>query len=263
MREIHFDRDHRESPLIIRPCKDVDCSAHINYSAEIFVVFSGTVDTYLDFERVTLSAGEAIFIDSPQTHEFRTVGESDSAVFIFDTVNFSDLKRVLKGKRLQESKALLPPEVLSYIKQFVPTAQETVIFDALKIHSIVYPLIYSVIGSEPRLRECTLHGNDVISSALQIVVERYRDNITLSTISKELGINYVYLGRCIKEQLREGFVDILTGVRIEAARSLLKNSEMSISEVAYDCGFGSQRNFNRAFRRALGMTPSEYRKNGI
>ncbi len=260
MREIHFDRNHRTSPLIIRPCKNVDCPAHINYSAEIFVVFSGVVEACVDFEKITVSAGEAVFIDSPQTHEFRTVGESDSAVFIFDMVNFSDFKRMLAGKRLANNKAELSGELLSYVKGFVPETSDSVIYDAVRIHSIVYPLIFGVAGREPMLRERTLHGNDIVSSALQIIVERYGDNITLSTVSKELGINYVYLGRCIKEQLREGFVDILTGVRIEAARSLLKNSDMSISEIAYECGFGSQRNFNRAFHKIVGQTPREYRK---
>jgi AraC-like DNA-binding protein len=41
---------------------------------------------------------------------------------------------------------------------------------------------------------------------------------------------------------------------------MIKNSDMNISEIAYDSGFGSIRNFNRAFMEVYNITPTKYRK---
>jgi len=47
--------------------------------------------------------------------------------------------------------------------------------------------------------------------------------------------------------------------RIERAKSLLVEPQLSIAEVALRCGFGSQSNFTTAFRRLTNVTPGAYR----
>lgn len=51
----------------------------------------------------------------------------------------------------------------------------------------------------------------------------------------------------------------LTGIRLRRAVSLLRDSSMSVTEVALGCGFADPNYFSRAFRRMSGMTPSQYR----
>lgn len=48
-------------------------------------------------------------------------------------------------------------------------------------------------------------------------------------------------------------------LRMDMVKNLLRNSEMSISEVCYDCGFRNVPYFNRTFKRLLGMSPKQYR----
>jgi AraC family transcriptional regulator len=48
--------------------------------------------------------------------------------------------------------------------------------------------------------------------------------------------------------------------RLETARAMIATGRTSLSEIAHDCRFSSQSSFTRAFRRATGMTPAEYRR---
>ena len=48
--------------------------------------------------------------------------------------------------------------------------------------------------------------------------------------------------------------------RLETARAMIATGRTSLSQIAYDCRFSSQSSFTRAFRRATGMAPAEYRR---
>jgi AraC family transcriptional regulator len=48
--------------------------------------------------------------------------------------------------------------------------------------------------------------------------------------------------------------------RLEKAKKLLVDSDLTISDVAYDCGFASQSHLTRLFRKHLNITPKEYRQ---
>jgi len=49
-------------------------------------------------------------------------------------------------------------------------------------------------------------------------------------------------------------------IRIESACTMLRNTTLSIAEIAYSCGFNTPSTFNRLFQDKIGMTPGEYRK---
>ena len=48
--------------------------------------------------------------------------------------------------------------------------------------------------------------------------------------------------------------------RLESAKTMIATGRASLSEIAFNCQFSSQSSFTRAFRRAVGMTPAEYRQ---
>ena len=52
----------------------------------------------------------------------------------------------------------------------------------------------------------------------------------------------------------------VSGRRLENAKTMIATGHVSLSEIAFNCQFSSQSSFTRAFRRATGMTPAEYRR---
>jgi AraC-like DNA-binding protein len=88
----------------------------------------------------------------------------------------------------------------------------------------------------------------------------FHERIRTATVAKALQSNPDYLGRVYARAYGVSVTEAIHQYRLKHARSLLLDSDARISEVAYDCGFSDEGYFRRVFRRAEGMTPSEYRK---
>jgi AraC-like DNA-binding protein len=87
-------------------------------------------------------------------------------------------------------------------------------------------------------------------------------DINLSTLANDIAMPSRYLSQLINEKLKFSFYDFINKYRIlETTKRLADpaNSNLSIIDIAYDCGFNSKSVFNSAFKKYTGMTPKEYR----
>lgn len=79
----------------------------------------------------------------------------------------------------------------------------------------------------------------------------------------ELGYNTDYMRRLFKAEMGISPTDYLTEKRIECAKTLLKSGKvLSVTQIAYACGFYDSNYFTRLFKQNVGMVPTDYRKNG-
>ena len=60
--------------------------------------------------------------------------------------------------------------------------------------------------------------------------------------------------------MRKTYVSFLNEIRVANACKLLRNEDLSVAMVAYECGFNNLSNFNRNFKKVRGCSPTEYRK---
>jgi len=87
-------------------------------------------------------------------------------------------------------------------------------------------------------------------------------NLNMPSLAEAMSIRADVLSRLINEKFGKNFNDFINGYRIAEARNLLEKPEwanMKIAAVAIDCGFRSISAFNTAFKKSVGMTPSQYR----
>ncbi len=82
----------------------------------------------------------------------------------------------------------------------------------------------------------------------------------LEDIAKEAGFSPIYFHKIFKEYTGMSPNDYLLRKRIMESEEMLSNTDGTLSEIAYACGFGSQSYFQYVFRRETGMTPTAYRK---
>lgn len=99
-----------------------------------------------------------------------------------------------------------------------------------------------------------------IQAIITFMQENYREELSLETIADNFNTTPKYLSKLIKEKLGMNFVDYLAGLRIDAAKTLLKNNDMTISDIFSEVGFNNRNTFIRTFKKSTGLTPSEYRK---
>ena len=91
-----------------------------------------------------------------------------------------------------------------------------------------------------------------------------REGLTIGALADEVGVPEHRLRRLINDRLGyRNFAAFVNDRRIEAAKALLSNpakARVTVAAIAYDLGFGSLGPFNRAFKEATGLTPTEWRR---
>ncbi len=99
-----------------------------------------------------------------------------------------------------------------------------------------------------------------ISTILNYLNDHTDEKITLSSAAQVLGFHPQYFSVFFKKHFQYTFVDYLTTLRINKSLNDLIYSDRSITEIALRHGFSSHKTYSAAFRKAYGITPSEYRK---
>lgn len=94
---------------------------------------------------------------------------------------------------------------------------------------------------------------------LNYISEHFTEPLTLETTARTLGISRIHLSHIFSQQLHINFRQYINTLRIDLARTLLRNPSYSISQIAYQCGYGNQRTFHRAFLAQCGMPPNQFR----
>lgn len=102
-------------------------------------------------------------------------------------------------------------------------------------------------------------------SDLMALQQPYLDGeLTLAKLSQQMDISPTLLSRIINEGYGQNFNDYINNLRVAAVIDRFAQQahlQYSLMGIAYDCGFNSKTTFNRAFKKAIGQTPSEYLEN--
>lgn len=106
--------------------------------------------------------------------------------------------------------------------------------------------------------------NDGVTTLRDIIERSFADpEFRVSEVIDSLGYNKDYMRRLFKSEVGKTPTDYLTDRRIAGARRLLAQPdtrELSITKVAFMCGFYDANYFTRVFKKETGMLPSEYRR---
>ncbi|MEL6462236.1 MAG: AraC family transcriptional regulator [Cyanobacteria bacterium J06641_2] len=107
------------------------------------------------------------------------------------------------------------------------------------------------------------HPGGLTESKLLLVTDYINDNIAseikLLDLASVAGISQYHFSRLFKKSLGISPNQYVIKQRVEKAKSLLKNSELSVTDVAFSCGFNSHSHFGKYFRQFTGFTPKQYR----
>ena len=126
------------------------------------------------------------------------------------------------------------------------------------------PFLYAICDgylSSVKLVESQQKTDNVVHKLLIYVSEHFTENITLNSVAASLGYEPHYVSRCFNNFIGIGFKQFLNNYRVDYAKKLLLDPDVSITAAAYTSGFQSIRSFNRIFQETLGITPTEFRKN--
>lgn len=102
--------------------------------------------------------------------------------------------------------------------------------------------------------------NERLEKTLSFIKNNYEKNITLEETAKKINLCPASFCRYIKKNTGKGFIDNLHEIRLGQVTRLLIESNLSISEISYSCGFNNLSFFNRLFKKKFNCTPKEFRE---
>ena len=114
---------------------------------------------------------------------------------------------------------------------------------------VQYTKKYSTTLPDPRIQK-----------VIQYITTHPEENVHVSSLAKETGISAAYMGSLFRQQTGKTIRNYANEMKIRKAIQLFSYPEMTISEIAYQCGFDDLFYFSKVFKQVSGLPPREYRK---
>ncbi|TBL69389.1 helix-turn-helix domain-containing protein [Paenibacillus thalictri] len=156
------------------------------------------------------------------------------------------------------------PEEYQAVWQQVYSAQLTELLEQSESFGELLPTLESLLEAAHQelalLRES--RGKFALSRKMRAYIDEHFSNPDLSLVhlSEAFGVSSKYVSQLFKEENGENFVDYLAYVRMEKAKRLLVETDMKVQDISAEVGYMHTFSFTRVFKKTVGMTPGEYRK---
>ncbi|WP_146260437.1 hybrid sensor histidine kinase/response regulator transcription factor [Algoriphagus chordae] len=144
-------------------------------------------------------------------------------------------------------------------KPFNPNILITKVQNIISIRKNLQEIYRSSTSKAPEKLDLNQMDKDFLKNINQALFENYRDpEFNINQLAENLGLSRSQLFRKIKGLSGQTPHYYLQIFRLDQSRELLLNSGLNISEVAYELGFGTVKNFRIAFKKHYGCTPRDY-----
>lgn len=267
--------------------------AHWHKELECIVVLSGSMNYYVNNNTYTLHPGDGIIVNTNRLHLCGPLTENHTSHL--DNMTLDDTNDAhyavlllhpdtLRFNHKMENKYINPllfdnnSEVF-YLKQDVPWQKEvsTVILDIF--HAVIdkTPCFELIAQSKFFHMWSILYQNTIAKNGYEVaetdpmsplktmisyIQNNYQGKVTLNDVAEAGMMCQSKCCRLFRDALKQSPIEYLQNYRIGKGIYLLDHTDLSITEIALECGFHGASYFTETFRKINGITPKEYRKQG-
>lgn len=250
--EFYFGFDdqvvHKSAPL------------HYHNLFEVYYLTKGTCQYFIDNRTYQLQAGDVVLIPNEVIHKV-----------IYDQKPHSRLLLNFDRSYILDSLLPLVPS-MTYIAR-VPRIQKVLenIFQKIKgeyehpdvfskdcIKCYVAELMLVLARAQSGKTRIITDSNNFVEQAISYIQQNYMNKLTLGDVAKHCAVSVEHLSRTFKKKTGGGFSEYLTLYRLKCAEEMLfYYPDLSISEIAYKCGFNDGNYFSVVYKRWYGISPSK------
>lgn len=256
--------DKLENYFIVLETCPLQYPLHVHSYIEFVHVIEGSLEMQIGNHSYSFYPGDATIIFPDIPHSYHTL--SDKIHTKLAIANFMQHLLPLHKTILLNYYPLNPVIHLSEINpdiklfedrlfQIDPTEDNTIFVGSLC--SLILCYFYPKMNLNPLPKGVEKSFADTIIS---YVSKHSLEDISLSSVAQYFGISTSKLSRFFTNTIETSFTNYIKHQRINNAIILLCHSKMNITEIAYECGFNNQQEFNRSFRQITSTTPTAYKK---
>lgn len=264
----------------IRPhTRFVHFPKHTHNYIEFVYMCSGETTHIIDGSRITLKAGDLLFMNQHAEQEILPAGEDDIAVNFMILPQFFD--SVLRS--MEEDQSALRDFLISCLTDR-DMGGNYLYFDAaeiLPVQNLMENMIWIMLHPVRNRRTLSQATAALLFMMLTDYADRIRvsgnsfeenlmirllagietdyKNVSLTEFADEHSIDIWTLGRLIRRKTGRTFKQLLIEKRMSQAAYLLQHTDLTVAEIALSVGYENTSYFHRTFRETYGMSPREFR----
>ena len=234
---------------------------HTHHYAELFYIVGGDGQFRIEDELHPVRKDHLVVVNPNVTH---TEVSFESHPLEYIVLGIEGLELTVPGSEEQRCYILdfrSDSEVVTCMRQMLKETQaglaeyETICQAYLEILLLLLKrgANFSVTAASPLVS----HQCDTVRRYIDV---NYKESLTLDMLARVVHINKYYLVHAFKSEYGVSPINYMISRRIDESRYLLKETNMSLSEIAQVLGFSSASYFSQSFRRSEGTSPIEYRK---
>lgn len=276
--KVNYDRD--DFPVLLRKnmfeknFRPSLAQSHWHHDVELIAVIDGSIKYNVNGEIIRMCAGEGIFVNAQQFHYILSDDGAYSQFYcaVLHPMLLCSLPRVeqlyvtpvLTNEKIPyiflRNSIPWHAEILRYVGQIYETSQSGAA--ELKIQQEflkLWEVLYENMGERNEAPTAEHHHLSSLKNMITYIHRYYREKITLADICKAGSVGKTSCTAIFKEYMDCTPIGFLTEFRLQKAVELLRETDMSITEIAYETGFSGASYFAETFKNSFGCSPREYR----
>lgn len=242
------------------------CEPHWHPAPELITVLRGRFSLAVGQQSVALHAGEMLYINAEEVHALSAEEDGSQLVTVqFSPGLFDELHPAPLLNWRTHRHAMTPADSAVYPRLQSLLARIIDNDAPFQRFAAIYLLLDALVaaGQPTQLAESTLREDAMIKEGIDYINQHFDQPLTLSDVAEHSGMSYSYFSRLFKKVSRHNFKEYLTLVRLNKARTLLRDTRTPITDISHSCGFQEHKALIAAFNKYCGLTPTEYRKRFI
>ncbi|MGO5051848.1 AraC family transcriptional regulator [Lachnospiraceae bacterium LCP25S3_G4] len=240
---------------------------HWHRSIEIFAVYKGDIEFYINSKMYHLVPGNFVLLNSNEIHSILSPHRNTTIVLQIPLKVFEHYFTEHQFIAFTHSPREQDEQVMNLIAEMYQIYSERNLAYELKVQSQFFMLIYLLVTKyrDQKASPEAVRVNQKLNRLSTItgyIRDNYTQDMSLEGLAGIFGYSPAYLSRMFQKYAKINYKAYLQNVRVEFAYKELANTSNSISDIAVNNGFPNSKAFSKAFKKKYGVLPSEYRKRG-
>lgn len=241
---------------------------HWHRSIEIFAVFEGELRFFVNEKAYSLCAGEFMLLNSNEVHSVASLKKNVTIVLQIPLDVFSHYYTEENYICFSHGACVQDDAIMKLIKEMDEIYTEKAQGYEVLVQSKFYKLVYLMVT---QYRKTNVDEEEVkrnkrlnrLSAITKYIRKHYAEELSLEKVAKNFGYSPTHLSHMFTLYVQMNYKQYVQSVRMEYAYQDLVKTNQTISQIAENHGFASNKAFTKVFQKKYGMLPSEYRKTAV
>lgn len=220
-------------------------------SLSLYHIISGQMEFRYKGDSFVAEEGDIVFLDLRLPHEYQALSKLHLQQYLIGGKSANDYYNLLTQ---QYGNLFHSQDMLAQLFQKIQQEAESEIMNEHRVSYLLHQILSRLIMNESP--DISIY----VMKAQRYILRHYQEAISLDDIANHVLLSKSHLNRLFRTELGCAPHEYLLQTRLNSSKELLTETDLSVEEIGFRCGFQSATHFIRSFRQKNQMTPSYFRK---